>query len=515
MTSILPTRLEGGPFAVATHGLVKRFGRVTALDSVELQVPEGAMYVLVGPNGAGKSTTFKVLLDLLRPTAGSVEVGSTFQLTASPRDASGNEMGGGPAPTYTSSDPAKATVGADGVVRGLAPGTVTITATLAWGGATKTATAQLAVLPVTPPAAVFTTLALSPDAGTVAAGGTLQLQAQARDQNGAAIAGLGAATFASGNPAAATVSASGVVTGVAAGTATITASLTAGGVTRTASATVTVTETAAPFAVTVTARRSGFAPNPATIATGGTVTWVMDDDDHDVTWTGAAPAGGNVPRTEEGTSASRVFAAAGTYAYRCTRHDERGSVVVKGGGQTGPAVFTSLAVSPSSGGVQVGATLQLTATPRDQNGAAMAGLGTPAFTSSDPTRATVSAGGVVTGVAAGTATITATLTAGGTTRTGTASVTVTTTAPPTTGATVTTVDNTFSPPTVTIAPGGSVTWRISGSTHNVTFSTAAPTGGNVPDTSSGGSATRTFPTAGTYAYRCTRHNGMNGTVVVQ
>jgi ABC-2 type transport system ATP-binding protein len=74
MTSILPTRLEGGPFAVATRGLVKRFGRVTALDHVELQVPEGAMYVLVGPNGAGKSTTFKVLLDLLRPTAGSAEV---------------------------------------------------------------------------------------------------------------------------------------------------------------------------------------------------------------------------------------------------------------------------------------------------------------------------------------------------------------------------------------------------------------------------------------------------------
>ena len=74
MNSPLPTRLEGGSFAVATHGLVKRFGRVTALDHVELQVPEGAVYVLVGPNGAGKSTTFKVLLDLLRPTAGTAEV---------------------------------------------------------------------------------------------------------------------------------------------------------------------------------------------------------------------------------------------------------------------------------------------------------------------------------------------------------------------------------------------------------------------------------------------------------
>jgi plastocyanin len=68
---------------------------------------------------------------------------------------------------------------------------------------------------------------------------------------------------------------------------------------------------------------------------------------------------------------------------------------------------------------------------------------------------------------------------------------------------------------VTIAPGGSVTWQISGATHNVTFDGAAPTGGNVGDTSPGGSATRTFPVAGTYDYHCTRHNGMTGRVVVQ
>ncbi|HEU4561900.1 MAG TPA: ABC transporter ATP-binding protein [Longimicrobium sp.] len=71
--TILPTEL-GGPLAVATQGLVKRFGRETALDHVNLQVPEGAVYVLVGPNGAGKSTTFKVLMDLVRAGAGTAEV---------------------------------------------------------------------------------------------------------------------------------------------------------------------------------------------------------------------------------------------------------------------------------------------------------------------------------------------------------------------------------------------------------------------------------------------------------
>lgn len=74
MTTDLPTFLREGPFAVETHGLAKRYRRDTALDGVELQVPEGAVYVLVGPNGAGKSTTFKVLLDLVRADAGRAEV---------------------------------------------------------------------------------------------------------------------------------------------------------------------------------------------------------------------------------------------------------------------------------------------------------------------------------------------------------------------------------------------------------------------------------------------------------
>ena len=74
MTAVLPTRLDGGPLAVATRALAKRYGREVALDGVDLQVPEGAVYVLVGPNGAGKSTTFGALLDLVRVDAGRAEV---------------------------------------------------------------------------------------------------------------------------------------------------------------------------------------------------------------------------------------------------------------------------------------------------------------------------------------------------------------------------------------------------------------------------------------------------------
>jgi len=61
-------------FAIVTDGLSMRYGSETALDGVDLRVPEGAVYVLIGANGAGKSTAMKVLLNLVRPDAGRAEV---------------------------------------------------------------------------------------------------------------------------------------------------------------------------------------------------------------------------------------------------------------------------------------------------------------------------------------------------------------------------------------------------------------------------------------------------------
>lgn len=57
-------------FAVETRTLTRRFGAIVAVDAVSLQVPNGAVYGFLGPNGAGKSTTIRMLLGLLRPSAG-------------------------------------------------------------------------------------------------------------------------------------------------------------------------------------------------------------------------------------------------------------------------------------------------------------------------------------------------------------------------------------------------------------------------------------------------------------
>jgi ABC-2 type transport system ATP-binding protein len=60
--------------AIESCGLTKRFGDAVALDGVDLSVPAGSVYGFVGPNGAGKTTTIRLVLDLLRPTSGTMTV---------------------------------------------------------------------------------------------------------------------------------------------------------------------------------------------------------------------------------------------------------------------------------------------------------------------------------------------------------------------------------------------------------------------------------------------------------
>jgi len=59
---------------IAVERLVKRYGRVPAVDGLSLQVAAGEVVALLGPNGAGKSTTIRAITGLLRPTSGTVAI---------------------------------------------------------------------------------------------------------------------------------------------------------------------------------------------------------------------------------------------------------------------------------------------------------------------------------------------------------------------------------------------------------------------------------------------------------
>ena len=144
------------------------------------------------------------------PAAASVDVGRTLQLTATPRDAAGATLAGRTI-AWVSSNPSVAQVSAAGIVTGVAAGTATVTATSE--GQSGSSTITVIVVPVA-------TVTVAPASASVDLGRTVQLTATLRDASGGTLTGR-PITWTSLNPGVATVSGSGLVTGVTAGTANV------------------------------------------------------------------------------------------------------------------------------------------------------------------------------------------------------------------------------------------------------------------------------------------------------
>jgi len=69
---------------IEIDGLTKRYGQLTALEELSLQVEEGTVVGFIGPNGAGKTTTMRILTTLLKPTAGRARIAG-YSVTQEPR----------------------------------------------------------------------------------------------------------------------------------------------------------------------------------------------------------------------------------------------------------------------------------------------------------------------------------------------------------------------------------------------------------------------------------------------
>ena len=157
-------------------------------------------------------TTVPVASVTVTPASGSLYVGQTVQLTATPKDSAGNPLTGRVI-AWSSDNTTVATVSTSGLVTGKGAGSATITA--ASGGKSGTSTITAAIVPVA-------SVVVSPASASVATGNTVQLTATPKDSVGNTLTGR-TITWSSSATSVASVSSSGLVTGVTIGSATITA----------------------------------------------------------------------------------------------------------------------------------------------------------------------------------------------------------------------------------------------------------------------------------------------------
>jgi uncharacterized protein YjdB len=282
-------------------------------------------------------------------------------------------------------------------------------------GATQTLNAfQYIVLSnASVPVVSVTGVTVSPTSASVSAGLSTQLTANIQPSN----ATNQNVTWSSSNTAVATVSATGLVTGVAAGTATITVTTQDGGKTATATITVTAASTFTvhyyrPSTWGTAIKIYWWSALPAGVLADGTWPGVAMTDEGSATWYKYTFT--NVSSTNiifnDGTNQTPDLNRAGTngWYYNGAWYNSQPATVA----------VTGVTVNPTSATVAVGATAQLTATVNPSN----ATNKNVTWTSSNTNVASVSATGLVTGVGAGTATITVTTQDGG--KTATSAITV-------------------------------------------------------------------------------------------
>ncbi|HTJ24284.1 MAG TPA: Ig-like domain-containing protein [Gemmatimonadaceae bacterium] len=331
------------------------------------------------------------------PPSANMAKGSSTQFSAVLKDANGTALTGRLV-AWSSSDASVVSVSESGLATAVGAGTATISATSE--GITGTAAVTVSVVSVA-------SVTVTPSPATVSPGGTVALTATVKDAGGNVLTGQIVA-WSTSNPGIATVSSTGVVTGVAAGTVTITA--TSGG----KSGTSTVTVATLPVgSVTVT-------PSPTSIIIGQSTTLTATVKDvngttvtRPVTWSSSNTAKATVNSSGVVTSVDT-----GKVTITATSEGVSGTASVT----ILPVPVASVTVSPATATIGVGKTVTLGAVTKDANGNVLTGR-TITWSTSDATVATVSSTGVVTGAGSGGKTATITATSEG--KSGTATITVT------------------------------------------------------------------------------------------
>ena len=350
--------------------------------------PGTATITAVSGGGTGTAsvtvTPVPVATVSVTPSPTSVVVGSTVQLTATPLDANGQPLTGRTV-TWTSGAPGLASVSSNGLVTGLAAGDAVIIASIDG----KQGTALVSVQTV-----AVATVSVTPATASTTVGQTVTLTATTLDAAGNVLTGR-IVGWSSSDNAIATVSSSGVVTGVAAGTATITASSEG----QSGSATVTVNPAVGPISnITVS-------PSSATVNVAWSTTLTAT----------ARDANGTVVSSASFTWSSSDATVATVTSSGVVTGVAPGSATITAtsGGVNGTAAITvqlapvdHIVVTPTNSTIDPAQTVQLSATVYDLQNNVLTGR-TVTWSSSDATKVTVDSTGLATGLRKGTVTITA------------------------------------------------------------------------------------------------------------
>ena len=337
-----------------------------------------------GSDAAGPTTppTPQVGSVSVAVAATTLQVGATLTASAEVKSTTGATLAGRTV-SWSSSNAAFASVTDGGVITGIAPGSVSITAT----SEGRTGTVNLTVIP-----APVNTVSLSLAAPLVFVGRTTQASVVLRDERNAVLTGR-TVTYASSSPAVATVDATGLVTGIASGTTVISA--TAEGKSATAEVRVTVPPV---NSVTVSLAQSTVFQGATTAAT------VALRDDLGATLTGREIAwSSSNPQVATVSNGTIVAVSVGTTTISATSEGRSGSTVLT----VVPVPVATVQLALPRATMAPGTTMQAVATARDAGGNALAGRAIQ-WGTTNPAVATVSATGQIAAVGLGTATITAT-----------------------------------------------------------------------------------------------------------
>lgn len=337
-----------------------------------------------GGGNASHGNTPSVTSVAVSSSSNSVNVGSTVQLTATASYSDGSSKDVSSQATWGSSNTGDATVSAAGVVTGVAAGTPTITATLSGRSGSMTVT-------VTDTATItgLTVSAAAGSGGSVNVGSTLQLTATAAYGDGSTQNVTNQAGWSSSNTSFATVSSSGVVTGVAAGSPTITATFSgkSGQITIAVSSSVAVTNLSvtAPFS---SSPMGAFLPLAAVATYSDTST---KDVTSQTTWSSSTPTVATVSTLGviHGTAVSPSVTITGSFGGKMTSI----SVSIVKNGPPSPLVLT-----PGDAWSYLNGTEQMTATYTPAGGTGQDVTNQTTWASTNTAKATIDPTGLAHGL---------------------------------------------------------------------------------------------------------------------